>query len=509
MSHIGGVLKESSFLLGGQLYFMAMNIVLTMMLTHLLSVEDFGRYVYAQSVIVMLSAFGFMGLQGAVTQFTAYHQGKNNSARMKGILFGLGRDVLFFNTVLAAAVFLAGYYYGDLLLNKEGVGILVAILALTYPMRGITGVIVSFFQGLRMMRFVAILQNVSEQTMRFFLLSVLLLGALSNIHYLIGGLAVIFFMNMVFALFLYRRYVSGGIRKAVSDTIDRREIYGYALPLLLMNLSIVALSNLEVAMVGYLATLEDAAVYRVYKLAVFIILSMVSAITMSYHPTITRMIAAGDTNSLRILYHDVSRWMLYVGLAASFLLVTVGPLVAGTLFGPEYRISTPVTLVLLGLGVIIISASGPNAASLQAFGNTMVLAALSVLSIIALVGLGVILIPLYGIDGAAMAFVISQLIQQGLGALILFRWRRLSPFDKRHAVLLILTCVALTLAVFTVAPGFEKYEYSFSAVTVSMLTALTFAYLAVRTNIVPEQDKKVFVKVLNNLSVKMGIPKSS
>jgi len=499
MSNIGGVLKQSSFLMMGQLYFMVMSIVLAMMMTRLLSVEDFGRYVYAQSIILMLSVLGSLGLHGAITQFTAHHWGKGEISQVKGVLFGLGKDILLLSSLLAVVVFFVGYRYGDQLLNKEGVGILVAILALTYPLRAVMTIVKSFFLGISMMRITAILQYASEPTLRLFLLAILLLGSLSSIDYWIGGLVIIFFLNALFSLYIYRRYAPDSIHHSVIGKVDRKTAYDYALPLVFLHFSTIAYANLDVSMLGNLGSVEDAGIYRIYKLMVGSMNGVIYAVAMAYYPVITGLIAQGSTGDLEGLYEDVSRWMLYLGLGGFLFMLLYGALVGGWLFGEAYRISEYNILLMLGASVLIYASMGPNSVSLMAYGYTRALAFISILALISLGVIGIVLIPDYGMAGAALAFMTSQLVIQGIGALVLYRKQKLSPFNKKSVLLLLIGISVAALALLAVAPGYHHYQYAIQGVVLSFIALAGFVFLLIFLSLIPPQDTAMVMKFFQRL----------
>ena len=96
---------------------MAANFILVMILTRVLSVEDFGKFIFAQSIINTVIIFGPLGLNRAIVQFTALHLGKNEWHKAKGVLFRLGGLSVLTSTALGLVIAILSYNFGDEILK--------------------------------------------------------------------------------------------------------------------------------------------------------------------------------------------------------------------------------------------------------------------------------------------------------------------------------------------------------------------------------------------------------
>lgn len=125
--------------------------------------------------------------------------------------------------------------------------------------------------------------------------------------------------------------------------------------------------------------------------------------------------AAGDLGRLRSVHRHGTRIMLAIGLGAGAFTALAGPLVLDLGFGGEFSDATTALVILAaaipirfaGASVSLVMATRPNIATRA--GIQVVAAALNV-------ALNLALIPRYGIEGAAIATVISEL------ALLVLQW---------------------------------------------------------------------------------------
>jgi O-antigen/teichoic acid export membrane protein len=92
------------------------------------------------------------------------------------------------------------------------------------------------------------------------------------------------------------------------------------------------------------------------------------------------------------------------------------------LFGPEFDAGYPLLFVLV-LGVVARAAVGPCESLLTMSGNQNVCAAVYAMTLALNIGLNVILIPLFGLWGAAMATSLAMVFEAS--ALSFTVWRKL------------------------------------------------------------------------------------
>ena len=86
-------------------------------------------------------------------------------------------------------------------------------------------------------------------------------------------------------------------------------------------------------------------------------------------------------------------------------------------------------LIILALGILINSAFGPEGMTLEAFGNTKLVMVNSLIAVIINIGLGFLLVPKYGIVGAAIATAITLSINGLLGLMEIYYLYKMQPFS--------------------------------------------------------------------------------
>lgn len=133
-----------------------------------------------------------------------------------------------------------------------------------------------------------------------------------------------------------------------------------------------------------------------------IVLSAVSAVST---PLFSASYSAGDINALRRHVHHSSA-IVFVTSLPIFLILIVFPEQILSLFGDEFRIGK-VSLIILATGGLFNAYFGAAGYFMQMTGSQSALQYITFATVVAGIILNVLLIPLFGIAGAATATTIS------------------------------------------------------------------------------------------------------
>jgi len=181
-----------------------------------------------------------------------------------------------------------------------------------------------------------------------------------------------------------------------------------ALPLLIAALYTGYFPELMVIMVGAFVPSDQLAIFHVCFRVAMLISFGLYAVDSFTGPRITELLTNGDRVELQKIVNRTTRLKFWGAVAAIIVLALAGRRILG-LFGDEFVAGYPVLLVLAGAqlaqaagGTVtrLISMSGHQDRSLYVFG---------VATIVALV-LVAVLVPRYGLFGAAVAVLLDTIL---------------------------------------------------------------------------------------------------
>ncbi|MEI9900772.1 MAG: polysaccharide biosynthesis C-terminal domain-containing protein [Hyphomicrobium sp.] len=148
-------------------------------------------------------------------------------------------------------------------------------------------------------------------------------------------------------------------------------------------------------------TPTDVAIYFAAAKTMSLIMFVHYAVGSAVGNRFAALGARGDRESLRAFAREAAHWTFWPSLAAAVLILALGiPLL--WLFGPQFIAGYPVMMILV-VGFLFRSAMGPAEFLLNMNGQQSLCAAVQVSVALLSLSLNFLLVPQYGIVGAALA----------------------------------------------------------------------------------------------------------
>jgi O-antigen/teichoic acid export membrane protein len=224
-----------------------------------------------------------------------------------------------------------------------------------------------------------------------------------------------------------------------------RGFWRFTTPRAIASLAQITIQRIDIVLVAIMRGPAEAAVYTAATR--FLVAGQLGngALSMAAQPRFTELFAVGDRRGANSLYQTTTGWLVLLTWPLYLLAIGYGPEVLN-LFGHAYRAGDTV-MVILGLTMLLATACGQVDMVLITTGRSSWSLANGLLAVGINIGLDLILIPRYGIEGAAIgwsaAIVTTNLLPLAQLAAVL----RLHPFGPGT-----LLAIALTTVSFAGAP---------------------------------------------------------
>jgi O-antigen/teichoic acid export membrane protein len=202
--------------------------------------------------------------------------------------------------------------------------------------------------------------------------------------------------------------------------IDLRDWFAVSLPIFLVESFFFLLTNADVLMVGFYMEPDDVAVYfatvKTLALVHFVYFAVKAGVAQRY-----AQFTHSDPERLAAFARETVSWTFWPSLLMAAVVLALGkPMLM--LFGPGFD-SGYLLLFLLVAGVVARAAVGPAESLLTMSGNQNICAAVYAMTLVLNVGLSILLIPVFGLWGAAIATALSMIFEAS--ALSFTVWRKL------------------------------------------------------------------------------------
>jgi len=403
---LGQVAKGAGIALAGRIVGNGLRYLSYLVIARLLGVESFGLYVLGFIVYQFAELCAGLGLQSGVVRYVSIHYSAKDTRGLKGVLLdalrlpllggaGLAAVLYLISPMLAQGVFGEPRLVGVLQIFALGLPLGTAVTVLAFATTGfqVTRYLVyskEFFQPLAYLVFIIIL----------FLLGFKLLGVVS-------AWALASALTLILVLYYLKELLPAVTEKNKNNALcyNRQELLKFSAPLLFVSLVGFSQLWMDTIMLGYFRTASEVGIYRAAAQTALTLTIFLASLETIFSPKIADLYHGKDLKKLDQLFKATTRWSLSLTLPCFLILVLAGE-EALRLFGPQFPAGW-LPLVILGGGQLINAATGSVGFMLIMCGRQYQHLWGDLVMLVLNITLNALLIPRWGLLGAALATGIS------------------------------------------------------------------------------------------------------
>ncbi|NJE02075.1 flippase [Thermococcus sp. JdF3] len=235
------------------------------------------------------------------------------------------------------------------------------------------------------------------------------------------------------------------------DATIAKGLVVFSVPLMLTGILDYIMNWTDTLMLGYYFNSDIVGLYNAASpLARFIPVFLGSA-GFLFTPIATSFYTEDKMKELKRIYQIITRWIFLPTFPLFLLLVVFPEIMITALFGAKYASSYP-ALEILAIGFMFHTLLGLNGMSLTVIGEPTSNLIGNVFAATSNVLLNIILIPEYGISGAAIATSVSYIVANLFRSGWLYRRTGIHPFGRSYS-LQVGVAILITLALKALAPA--------------------------------------------------------
>lgn len=427
--NIINVAKGGGITFAAKLFLSASRFLIAVLLARMLGAEQYGLYSLALSAAALCAGFALLGMDAALVRHVAIAASRRDEAGLWGALqVGVGAS-LAASVLLSVGLYAMAYPIAERLFAEPALAPLLQLVSAIVPLLTLSDTLSSASRGFKRMDYSALAQFVAQPVVRLVLtLALALLGLDAGAAVLIFGvsngvaaLMLLYFLNRQFAL---RR----PLRAARRDT---RAIMGFSLPFWISSLITTFQGNVQTLLVGSLSSIAGAGVFAMADQLNSLGNLFSSSINISARPLIAELHDRGDRRQLGEVYQTAAKWALSVNLPIFLAMVLFAePILA--IFGEEFTAGAT-ALVILACANLVNVGTGMGGIILDMAGYTRLKLINSIVRLVLHLSLDLLLIPRYGIVGAAVTVLIAEGVINLVRLLQVFVLLRLLPYNRSFA----------------------------------------------------------------------------
>lgn len=227
-----------------------------------------------------------------------------------------------------------------------------------------------------------------------------------------------------------------------------QELINYSLPLgIERGLSLLML-HADIVLLAWFLNQNEVGLYKATQPFWKGTLLVLFSLGFLYFPAVSRYYENDDMEMLQSMYRVTTKWVVHITYPITIFIVMFAPDLLEMAYGGRYTPASTALSVLAG-GMFLRVLVGPNAATIQAIGWTQIDLITTAAGVFTNICLNLLLIPRWGIVGAAVATVTGYTVYNGLELILLHRAINTHPLTV-PVVLPLLPTTIITVVVATV-----------------------------------------------------------
>jgi O-antigen/teichoic acid export membrane protein len=390
-------------------------LALGVVLARTLGAEGYGVYTYAFAIMSLLMVVAEAGMPTLLMREMAASHGRAEWGLLRGVLRRAAQFVTLASTTISLVGLLAVWWLAGTLapavLYTTTLMLLVLPLAagaktVAHAMRGLHCVVVG--QAVEMLvrpMLVFALVGIAfvlrpDWRQPQYAMAAQLLAALAVL--VVGGLIL--------------RHLTPRPAKTARPAYRSREWLRSALPFTLIGGAGMINNHTDIIMLGWFTSPAEVGTYRVAVQGAMLVAFSLQVAGSVVAPQFSRLHAQGDMAKLQRLVTQSAQVILLAALPVALTFIIIGGAIVSSIFGTEFA-SAHEPLTILAVGQLVNAGFGSVGFLLNMTGHEKIAARTLWQTALINIVLNAALIPLYGMNGAAIATAISL----GIWNLLLYR----------------------------------------------------------------------------------------
>jgi O-antigen/teichoic acid export membrane protein len=399
---INVVVKGGAVQLAGQVSQRLLSFAFGAIFTRLLGASAYGLYRQVSQILANGSQIGLAGFNYGAMRFITSARARGDHGAVRGTLrtsllaSGLASSLAFVALLLLADPIAAAF--GDNAEQEADFARLIRLGAAYVPLFALLQVMRYATQAYKTMVPSVIAGNIVQPIARF-VLGIALLVAGFQVGGAVVGLTISVGIAAVVAAFFLRRMLTSEER-AASPAAKLGPLVRFSLPQAGASLLGIQTLGLGILLLGALSTDRAAGLFA-------IALSLqgpgnvfLGGIVNIWAPVVSDLHEKGEMSRLDSLYKTINRWIATFSLPV-FAALILEPDVFVDLFAGDKANGAEPVVVLLAIGNIFYTGTGPTGYVISMTGHPTVNFINSAISVALYIGLGLLVVPQHGVVGMA------------------------------------------------------------------------------------------------------------
>lgn len=427
---MGHISRQSSVFFAGTVFTAAAGYLFKVYLARVLGAEALGIYALGMTIVAFLGVFNALGLPQSAVRFVAAYCATGKLDLLRGFLgrgFGL---LLVSNLLLGGAVLLLGpwlavhFYHTPALSPYLG---LFALIMLFGALNTFLGQVLAGYKDVA--RRTVVTSFIANPATMVFTLALVTFG-LGLWGYIFAQVASAVVVLVLLVAMVWKLTPKAARSFSSGLPTFEREVISFSVIAFGVSFLEFLISQADRVLIGFYLSAREVGIYAVAGALVTFVPIVLQSVNQIFSPTIADLHASGQHELLGRIFQTLTKWILGLTVPlAAVMIIFAAPLMR--IFGHDFEVGWPI-LVIGTLGQLVNCGVGSVGYLLLMSGNQRRLIRIQAVMAAVMVVVNVLLIPRWGIVGAAVGAAVTNVVTNVWSLREVRRSLGLFPYNRSY-----------------------------------------------------------------------------
>lgn len=394
-------LREVGFVYFGMLANGASLFLISVIIGRYAEKDIFALFVLATALLSTVAEMSDFGLNGGLLRFAPHYIATGEEGKLKQLIRTIWNWRVRLSGILTVGGIILSYPIANYIYGQPALAPYLAFSFLGIGGVVLLGFVTTYLQARQRFAFNSLLQS-GKGILRLLITGLLLVAGIGNLYAI---LAIYIFVPWVLFLIGYAA-LPKGFREVELESEVKEKIHSqlaqFSFWLAVWSFFAIIASRVDQAMLSHLLGLEKVAVYAVAMQFIYVYALATQSISAVLIP---KMSALRSKDEFAAFAKKSLAWLIPAAIVGA-LLIYPSQYFITLFFGGKYADAMPVYLIL-AFGALLNILAIPFSLIINVYNKTSLYAISGVLQLFINIGLNFWLIPAYGVEGAAYAYVLG------------------------------------------------------------------------------------------------------
>ena len=421
---IARVAKGAGIIFAGTVFWGAGGYLYNIYLARVLGSASYGLYSLGLAVFNIVSILSLVGMHSGLLRFVALYNSEKDQSRIKGTVFSALFIVTLVGILLGGLLFFLADVISISIFREKNLANVLRVFAVAIPFFGLMSVFVVSTQGFQVMKYHVYVRNLWESIGKICFVTILFIAGFRLFGAVAAYLLTLVVSTVLAYSFLKRLFPIN--RASIQPIFETRRLLIFSLPLFLVSVLQIGRMRADKLILGYFQSPHDVGLYTAAFQTSILAMMILNSFNAIFTPMISDLHNRNELRKLEDLLKTVTRWIVTLTLPIFLFLLFFSREILGV-FGEQFVFAS-LCLKILVLGQMVNSGTGSVGSVLTMSGHPKIELLNSFAAFAFEIPMCFVLIPQYGIMGAAMAAASALILLNILRVIEVYAILNIHPY---------------------------------------------------------------------------------